>query len=114
MDDIASKLSELLESPEGLESIKSMAEVLLGGAPAGDKEEKKEAGLSVSPAEVQTVMKVLTALKSGGDDDRTRLLLALRPHLSEEKRPRIDQAVKLLKLTGILPLLKDSDLLNLF
>lgn len=57
---------------------------------------------------------MVSALKSKGDDDRTRLLLALRPHLSEERRPRVDRAVKLLKLASVLPLLQETDLLKLF
>jgi len=34
-------------------------------------------------------------------DERSTLLLAIRPFLSEERRPQVDQAVKLLKLSQL-------------
>ena len=47
-------------------------------------------------------------LGTKGDDDRVRLLLALRPHLSKEKQNRLDKAVKMLKLLDIAPLLSQA------
>ncbi|MDR1002852.1 MAG: hypothetical protein LBL82_06260 [Oscillospiraceae bacterium] len=44
----------------------------------------------------------------GEEDDNTRLLLALRPLMSEEKRRKIDQAAKILRLLKLLPLLSES------
>lgn len=41
------------------------------------------------------------------EDDSTRLLRALRPLLSEERRRKIDEAIKILQLMRLLPLLKD-------
>ncbi len=46
------------------------------------------------------------------DDINTNLLLALRPHFSDERKNKIDQAVKMLKLFTVLPLLKDSGILG--
>lgn len=45
-------------------------------------------------------------------DKNTRLLLALKPHLREENREKVDSALKLMKIMSILPLLKDSGILN--
>ncbi len=41
------------------------------------------------------------------EDDSTRLLRALRPLLSEARRQKIDEAVKILQLMRLLPMLKD-------
>ena len=41
------------------------------------------------------------------------LLLALRPLLGERRRQRVDEAAKMLKLARMLPLLKDTGILNL-
>ena len=41
------------------------------------------------------------------EDDSTRLLRALRPMLSEQRRQKIDEAVKILQLMRLLPLLRD-------
>lgn len=45
-------------------------------------------------------------------DDNERFLLALKPLLREENRAKIDSALRLMKLFSLLPLLKDSGLLN--
>ena len=43
-------------------------------------------------------------------DDNERFLLALKPLLREENRPKIDSALRLLKLISLLPVLKESGL----
>ena len=42
----------------------------------------------------------------------TALLLALRPHVSQERQQRIDRAVKLLRLYTMWSILKESGLLQ--
>lgn len=130
LEDMAAKLSELLDSPEGLETVKSLAGALMGGGeggkPALDFLEKPEeaapvlGGLTeglfsgISPNEIQAMMKIGSALKNQQVDERSKLLLALKPHLGAERQEKVDQAVKILKLVNLLPLLKDSGLTNLF
>lgn len=41
------------------------------------------------------------------EDDSTRLLQALRPMLSEARRAKIDEAVRILQLMRLLPMLKE-------
>lgn len=41
------------------------------------------------------------------EDDSTRLLRALRPMLSEDRRQKVDEAVKILQLMRLLPLLRE-------
>lgn len=41
------------------------------------------------------------------EDDSTRLLRALRPMLSEARREKIDEAVKILQLMRLLPMLRE-------
>ncbi len=123
MDDIASKLSEILESPEGMENLRSLAGSLLGNLGDGDAGESEQSesgedgGFSMpqmSPGDMQMMMKLGSALSGmgGQSDDRTRLLMALRPHLSSERQEGVDTAVKLLRLAGLLPLLSEQGLFN--
>ena len=48
------------------------------------------------------------------NDKNTDLLLALKPHLNEEKQEKIDKAIKILKLLAVWNILKDSGLLKDF
>ena len=43
-------------------------------------------------------------------DDNERFLLALKPLLREENRPKIDSALRLMKLFSLVPILKESGL----
>ncbi len=53
--------------------------------------------------------------KLNESDKNTELLIALKPHLREENRAKIDTAVKLFRLISLLPYLKESGLFdNLF
>ncbi len=104
-NNLADKISELLSDPEGMARIEAMAQSLLGE----EKERPQETAPEVSGLELT---RMLSALKSSGGDDRSRLLLALRPHLSEGRRERVDKAIKLLRLISVMPLLKESGILS--
>ena len=45
-------------------------------------------------------------------DKNTDLLLALKPHLKEEKQEKVDKVIKIFKLISIWPAIKDSGLLG--
>lgn len=136
MDDLAQQLTSIIESPDGMEMLKTLADSLLGGGSEGEKTapEPKEqpppealqnssplnglmgmlGGGGAPSMEIETIMKISNLLKSGGDNDRARLLQALRPYLSDTRQQKVDKAVKLLKIIEILPLLKESGLVDLF
>lgn len=105
-NNLADKLSEILNDPEGMARIQSMAQSLLG-----ESETKKDEE-TPSVAEGVAITKMLSVLKNSGGDDRSRLLMALRPHLSDERRERVDKAVKLLRIASILPVLQESGMLS--
>jgi hypothetical protein len=45
-------------------------------------------------------------------DKNTELLRALKPHMREENREKIDTAIKVIKLTALLPFLRESGLFD--
>lgn len=53
---------------------------------------------------------IMGALKSAPTDDRTRLLLAIKPFLSEKRAPYMDSALTILKLASVGKLGKDLKL----
>ena len=112
MDDLSTMLSGLLNSPQGMEQLKSMAGALLGNQKnqSASEEAENTALPQISPGEIAGIMKVMNALKQETNDSRANLLLSIRPHLSEHRQKRVDDAVKILKLIQILPLVKDAGL----
>lgn len=107
MDDLSSKLSALLNDPDGLNQIKELASSLLGEETEAEEKEKP----LQNGNEIAAIMQILNALK-GANDKSVELLLALKPHLSYERQKRLDTAIKLLKIYSVLPLIKDSNLLG--
>ncbi len=52
--------------------------------------------------------------KMSENDKNTALLTALRPHLREENRLKLDRAARLMKLMSIIPLLRESGIADEF
>lgn len=118
-NELSEKLSALLSDPEGLEKIKNMAEGLFGGENpfaqnSFEKGEETSEAEAFPDIDVRKVMSLISRLKKGqGDNDKTRLLLALRPHLAAERQKKVDTAVKMLKLLDLAPMLKELGLFSL-
>ncbi len=61
---------------------------------------------------LQAMTRLLPLLNSfQQEDDNTRLLHALRPMLGEERRKKLDEAVKIMQMLRLLPLLKNQGIL---
>ncbi len=128
MDDIASKITELLNDPEGMQKISSMANTLMqsnndntnnisdiiSAVNTKQNEDNSADNFSIDPMQMGNIMKMMSLIKQQNtDDDNTRLLLALKPHLSDERKKKVDKALSLLKIAKLLPVLKESGIMNL-
>lgn len=104
MDDFSGKLNSILSDTESMNRIREMAASILGE----EQKNTQQTDPSLDGIDIGKVMSILGKMKSMGNSDREKLLLALRPHLKEERRARLDNAIKILKLIELAPLLKDS------
>jgi len=59
--------------------------------------------------DVNLLMKLqqVFARMNQADDKDTRLLLALKPHFSERRQARLDQAMSLMRLMTVMPMLRE-------
>lgn len=126
MDDLNDKLTRLLSDPNSMAKIQGMMAALSGGdAPAPTATEQPP---SPSPAPTQPppsspppslpldglpdlgMLAKLAPLMGAfsKEDDDTRLLQALRPYLHGEREQRLDDTMKMLRLTKLLPLLQEQ------
>lgn len=112
MDDLSEKLAGLLNDPDTMARVKQMAENLLGDNEPQSQQQSGGIGDMPTGDELQAIISIMQRLKSSGDDSRTQLLSALKPHLSEPKREKVDTAIKILKLLDLLPIIKDTGLLK--
>ena len=114
MDDLGAKLNGLLSDPQAMKEVAALASSLGLNAP-GVHSEPEPPKPAVDGAQalsaVSGLMPLLGALKQ--EDDTTRLLDAIRPFLSEERREKLDRAKKLIGMMRLLPLLRGLDLFDL-
>ena len=128
MEDLAEKLNGILSSPEGQEQLKEIAAMFSGtGAPdlagifgqkseppaSAEKAEPNEPGVEtpqIGMAVIAGIQKMVRSMNT--NDKNTQLLLALKPHFSEARQKRVDNAVKMLRLMSLLPMLKQSGILS--
>ena len=129
-EDMGEKIARLLSSPEGMAKIRSAMAAFGGGdipaaaaaapaatpaaaaeppTPAVPKPDTAGGGLPDAAA-LTRLLPLLGSLNK--DDDDTRLLQALRPYLHGEREQRLDEAVKLLRLSHLLPLLQAQGVLG--
>ncbi len=96
------------------EDLSGLLKELLSGNNGNGEEgaSEKDSGTADSlfgDIDPETLLKLFEiASKFGMNDKNTALLLALRPHLREENRHKLDRAAKLMKIISIIPLLRDS------
>ena len=81
MEDIASKLTAFLEDDKNVELLKGVAD--------GFKKENSNVDLAGIGALMQQM---------GGEDDRARLLRALKPFVDSHKRDMMEEIIRLLKV----------------
>lgn len=110
MDDLTAKLSELLNDPESMNRVKQMAESILGENNQKPTQNLIENDSTLGAEEIKMMMNLVGKFNSTANDSRTKLLTALKPHLSEPRQEKVETAIKILKVLEILPLIKESGL----
>ena len=103
--DISSILSSL--SPDDMAHLSDMAQQLFGtqeNAPPAPEHSAPPLG-GVDPELMSKIMKILPLLQQGGDSERARLIQALKPLLSQSRRQKADEALRLLRLIEVIPLI---------
>ena len=118
MDNLMGNIKGILDDPKSMEQLQSMAASLFGNS--DESQPKPESSNNILGGldgfgefiDMGTLMKIVSALKSSACDERSNLLMAIKPHLSKDRQPRVDKAVKILKLVSLVPILKEQGILN--
>lgn len=121
--DINSILNSL--SQEDIENIKKTAEGIFGGAAEPQKVESNAqnqnsdqgeniltglSGLGMPDlSQLSALAPILQAFNS--HDERLDFINALKPLLSQERRKKADEAMKMVRLLSVIPLLRDKGLM---
>ena len=122
MDDLSAAIRDLLQDPQSMAQIQNLAQSLglNDQSPAGTNTQNPLQALLPAVSQPQNTDPMLSMLmraapllsKANEEDDASRLLTALRPLLSEPRQKKLDDAGRILKLLHLLPLLRESGLLQ--
>lgn len=122
MDDLSAAIRDLLQDPQSMAQIQSLAQSLglNDTQPVSANTPNSLQALLPAASAAQNTDPMLSMLmraapllaKASEEDDATRLLSALRPLLSEARQKKLDDAGRILKLLHLLPLLRESGLLQ--
>lgn len=113
-------------SAEDVENLKKTAESIFGGnaqttLPEKTKSQEESANSAVNPlaelsglgmpdlSQLSTLAPILQAINS--NDARVDFINALKPLLSSQRQQRADEAMKIVRLLSILPLLKERGMM---
>lgn len=112
-DELSQKIDRLLNSPDGMEKIRStMAALGISmddvAAPEASPEPPSASPPSTEDNGLLSGLLGLAPLLGslGQEDQNTALLRALRPYLHDGREKRLDESLKLLQLLKVLPLLQ--------
>ncbi len=93
-------------SQQDIEKLSSMAGEFFGGNSNSDKHQSS-APEGIDFDTVTKIASVINRLSSMPKDPGCELLTALKPLLSPERRHKADEAIKMMQIIAILPMLKD-------
>lgn len=112
-DAFSSALDGILNNPEMMATIASMAQKIKGGEShsetAEEAKKESESERNASPADLSKALGALAPLLSQGfgkpsreDEERACLLRALKPYLNESRREAIEHIIKFSKISEVL------------
>ena len=109
MDNIADILSSL--SAQDIENLKETAAALFSQSKQEEPQNKNNDLFSSLGADAQMISKISGIMQAmNREDSRCDLIRAIKPHLKPERQHRADEAIRLLKIISMLPLLREQNL----
>lgn len=102
MDSLNDILSSL--SPDDINSLKNIAESVFGGDEKQNTQPAPDLFGGISPEMLMKISHIMGAMNSGSSE-RCRLIEALKPNLSAKRQKKADEAMQMLKLLDIIPML---------
>lgn len=113
MENIENILSSM--SSEDMEMLSSMAQSFFSSQSQRSEEKKEEPVAGGNPFSsfnfdfetLSKIMSVIEKLNRPCDDPRYNLLLSLRPLLSNKRQEKVDDALKILSLLSLLPIIEE-------
>lgn len=96
MEDMAEKITKILEDDKSVDMLKNLTQMF------GSSEPREKSEPSQNGPDLGKIMQLANGMK---EDDRLRLMRALRPFVSEQKRESLDSITNVLRIVQLMSLL---------
>ncbi len=123
-ENLLSQVSDFLNTTQGAELVSDLKNSLgfeekkssntgadlssLLSSLSGSPPPKRESSSPFENIDMTRLIPLVTAISSAKSDDRaTNLLLALKPLLNNQRRPKIDHAISIMRIMALLPILEE-------
>ncbi len=121
MADFSEMLQNILQTDEGKQGFAQAMSMLEGGQKdpesdegfrldEGEKSEKNFDSLPIDPTMLIKIQKLFSKIPK--HDKNTEFIKALRPLLKPERQAKADEAIKMMKIFAMLPILQKSGMLS--
>ena len=129
MEDIIGKIGELLSDKESMQQLSELAQMFTAQEQTereneaeneqadckckGDESDNSSEDSSTGGFDFGMLFRLQEIMGTFSQRDKnSELLMALKPHLCEERQEKVDKAVKLLRLLAVFSILKESGILE--
>lgn len=129
MEDIIGKIGELLSDKESMQQLSELAQMFTAQEQTecedeaeneqadckseGDESDNSSEDSSTGGFDFGMLFRLQEIMGTFSQKDKnSELLMALKPHLCEERQEKVDKAVKLLRLLAVFSILKESGILE--
>lgn len=114
MDDTMEKIGKILSDEESMKQLSELAQLLMNDNKSSENvPEENHCDNNINIPDIGKIMQLTELMGTFSQSDRnTELLLALKPHLKEERQQKVDKAVKMLKLMAVWNVARESGILN--
>lgn len=113
MSEMEDKLGAILNNPQMMQQIMSMAQAMGANQPSqSPPPQPQESGLPMDPRMLQSLAGI--AQKSGVDRNQQTLLNALGPYLSRDRIRKLEKAMRAAKMAGLASSFLNSGALQMF
>lgn len=102
MDSLNDILTSL--SSEDINSLKNIAESVFSSDEKQTSQPAPDLFGGINPEMIMKISSVMNAMNSS-ENERCRLIEALKPNLSQKRQKKADEAMQMLKILDILPML---------
>ena len=102
MDNMESQMNAILQNPDMMAKIMSMAQSLGGGSQEPPQPQQEAPGFSMPDIDFATIQKISGFIgQSNIDHDQRALLNALIPYLSHQRIAKLEKAMRAAKLATV-------------